>query len=258
MIVNTFIYTTNEQTALDKTKEILTLLGIKDVISISSEPYWKYSDMTVTHTTTISNIYPDRSILKRIADIWWGWESDDYIGTSDTTTDNIMHVSNVAMIDLWINKPENWRRIVDGETEYVEWCTADDLPSPSDTEGVFSLIKALGNDVCYFVRREPDAETAVSNMYNPEKLVYITDNPQSYRNLVIEEWSEYGRSYEWYMVNDAPLIKEYIAANSKSFNILILRKDSVDFLYYISAWDNIIAVRDYAGDFEDKRNTVKQ
>ena len=75
---------------------------------------------------------------------------------------------------------------------------------------------------------------------------------------MIEEWSEYGRNYEWYMVNDDALIKDYIAANSKSFNILILRKGSVDFLYYISAWDNTIAIRDYAGDFEDKRNALKQ
>ena len=100
MIINTFIYTTDEQTAIDKTKEILSLLEIKDIVSISSEPYWKYSDMTVTHTEIISNIYPDKDVLKRIADIWWEWESGNYIGTSDTTTDNTMHISDVAMIDL--------------------------------------------------------------------------------------------------------------------------------------------------------------
>ena len=192
MIINIFLYTTDEQTAIDKTKEILSLLEIKDIVFISSEPYWKYSDMTVTHTETISNIYPDKDVLKRIADIWWGWESENYIGTSDTTADNTMHVSDVAMVDLSISKPDNYRSNADGELEYIEWYTSDDLPSPSDTEGVFSLIK------------------------------------------------------------------EYIAANSKSFNILILRKDSVDFLYYISAWENIIAVRDYAGDFENKRSAVKQ
>ena len=258
MIINIFLYTTDEQTAIDKTKEILSFLEIKDIVSISSELYWKFSDMTVTHTETISNIYPDKNILKRIADIWWGWESGDYIGTSDTTTDNTIHVSDVAMVDLSISKPDNYRSNSDGKSGYIEWYTADDLPSPSDTEGVLSLIKVLGNDVYYFVRKEPDTETAVSDLYLPEKLIYITDNPQSYRNLVIEEWSEYGRSYEWYRVNDAALIKEYITANSKSFNILILRKDSVDFLYYISAWDNIIAIRDYAGNFKDKYNVIEQ
>ena len=258
MNINIFLYTTDEQTAINKTKEILTLLEIMNIVSISSEPYWKYSDMTVTHTTTISNIYPKIDILKRIADVWWGWESGDYIGTSDTTTDNKMHVSDVAMVDLSISKPDNYRRNADGESGYIEWYTANDLPSPSDTEGVFSLIKALGNDVYFFVRKNSDTETTNPDLYIPEKLVYITDNPQSYRNLVIEEWSEYGHSYEWYMVNDAALIKEYIVANSKSFNILILRKGSVDFLYYISAWDHTIAIRDYAGDFEDKRNALKQ
>ena len=68
MIINIFLYTTDEQTAIDKTKEILSLLEIKDIVSISSEPYWKYSDMTVTHTEIISNIYPDKDVLKRIAD----------------------------------------------------------------------------------------------------------------------------------------------------------------------------------------------
>ena len=258
MIINTFIYTTDEQTAIDKTKEILTLLEINDIVSISSELYWKFSDMMVTHTETLSNIYPDKDVLKRIADIWWGWESGNYIGTSDTTTDNTMHISDVAMIDLSIIRPDNCRSNEDGEPEYIGWYTSEDLPSPSDTEGVFSLIKALENDVYYFVRKDPDTETSISDVYTPEKLVYITNNPQSYRNLVIEKWSEYGRSYEWYMVNDAALIKEYITANSKSFNILILRKDSVDFLYYISAWDNIIAIRDYAGNFKDKYNVIEQ
>ena len=108
MNINIFLYTTDEQTAINKTKEILTLLEIMNIVSISSEPYWKYSDMTVTHTTTISNIYPEIDILKRIADVWWGWESGDYIGTSDTTTDNKMHVSDVAMVDLSISKPDKY------------------------------------------------------------------------------------------------------------------------------------------------------
>lgn len=56
MNINIFLYTTDEQTAIAKTKEILTLLEIKDIVSISPEPYWKFSDMTVTHTETISNI----------------------------------------------------------------------------------------------------------------------------------------------------------------------------------------------------------
>lgn len=169
-----------------------------------------------------------------------------------------MYVSDVAMVDLSISKPYNYRSNADERSGYIEWYTANDLPSPSDTEGVFSLIKALGNDVYFFVRKNSDIDTTNPDLYIPEKFVYITDNPQSYRNLVIEEWSEYGQSYEWYIVNDAALIKEYIAANAKCFNILIHRKDSVDFLYYISAWDHTIAIRDYAGDFEHKRNALIQ
>ena len=97
MIINTFIYTTDEQTAIDKTKEILSLLEIKDIVSISSELYWKFSDMYKAVVQSQSSL--KRECLQSIADICEDY-SDDIL-TSDTITGNVIRLENIAMIDIW-------------------------------------------------------------------------------------------------------------------------------------------------------------
>lgn len=247
MIITMYLYTTDKKYAEEKTKEVIDTLAITNVMKITSEPYWKFSDMYVTCAATLGNFYPDDQLLDNIADVWW--DHSESIGTSDTTPDNTMKISDLAMITLTIDRPPDYKYNMEGDALPIDWIRLDRMPV--DPEAHIRLIRSLGEDVYYFVRKEPSSDNN-SSVFKPENLVHRTDNPGSYHNRCLDESSEFGTFFEWYYMNSKALLEEYIRENSRFYNILIIKNESVDFLYYISNYDDQIAVKDYQGDFKEK------
>jgi hypothetical protein len=98
--ISIFIYTRDNHYAEIITHEVMEKLGIVDKLKCTIEPYWKFEDMVISVVELDNNFFLKDERLKLIAEKWERYPQ--FIITSNTIIDNIIKISDVAMIDIWM------------------------------------------------------------------------------------------------------------------------------------------------------------
>ncbi len=94
-----FVYTQDGNYAEQVFREVMRRLSLTVAGACTVEPYWKFSDMYVVSATLVSGGLPTEEQRRTVAERWE--RTPSFVLTSDTIIDNVIHIPDVAMANVW-------------------------------------------------------------------------------------------------------------------------------------------------------------